>query len=363
MKEIFFTLFLALLAISNATAASPYDFSAVCPSGHKLFYKITDVNNKTVELTYETNITTQRKPHYSSAPTGNIDIPSTVSNAGNTYKVTSIGANCFEYCSQITAVSIPNTVIKIGDSAFFSDNMLTSISIPNSVVNIDTYAFSDCLNLATITIGNSVENIANLAFYNCAHKAKFYCKPLSVPSISGDTFQKTDSFDIYVSCDALQNYKSADNWKNLRGEFIVAEFYNLDCKSESEEKGTVTSDGCVTFSALPKTGYQFAQWSDGNADNPRIFVLTNDVTVTAQFEKSTAIDNVNSDNQQRVYVNGSRIVVDNTVAEVINVYSINGQLVDSKRNNRESKVEFDVSLNGIYLVKTDKSVTKVVVRK
>ena len=42
----------------------------------------------------------------------------------------------------------------------------------------------------------------------------------------------------------------------------------------------------VTLSASPNYGYHFTQWSDGNTDNPRTFVLTQDTTFTAEFAKN-----------------------------------------------------------------------------
>ena len=39
----------------------------------------------------------------------------------------------------------------------------------------------------------------------------------------------------------------------------------------------------VTLSATPKYGYHFTQWSDGNTDNPRTIVMTQDTTFTAEF--------------------------------------------------------------------------------
>lgn len=39
----------------------------------------------------------------------------------------------------------------------------------------------------------------------------------------------------------------------------------------------------VTFTANPKYGYHFTQWSDGVKDNPRLFIITQDTTFTAEF--------------------------------------------------------------------------------
>ena len=39
----------------------------------------------------------------------------------------------------------------------------------------------------------------------------------------------------------------------------------------------------VTISASPNYGYHFTQWSDGNTENPRSLILTQDTTFTAEF--------------------------------------------------------------------------------
>ena len=54
--------------------------------------------------------------------------------------------------------------------------------------------------------------------------------------------------------------------------------------------GTVTEGGIyaegtlITLTATPNEGHQFARWNDGNTDNPRTLVLTQDTALTAYFE-------------------------------------------------------------------------------
>jgi hypothetical protein len=55
--------------------------------------------------------------------------------------VTSIGANAFQYCGQLTGVTIPNTVNRIGGWAFYNTG-LTSAMIPAGVTNIGYLAFA-----------------------------------------------------------------------------------------------------------------------------------------------------------------------------------------------------------------------------
>ena len=50
------------------------------------------------------------------------------------------------------------------------------------------------------------------------------------------------------------------------------------------EGGTYAEGTVVTLTATPDEGYQFTQWSDGNTDNPRTLVLTQDTSLVAYFE-------------------------------------------------------------------------------
>lgn len=65
--------------------------------------------------------------------------------------------------------------------------------------------------------------------------------------------------------------------------------HTIDVVSESETMGDVTGGGTfeegtpTTIQALPHSCYQFAHWQDGNTQNPRTVVATDDITYTASF--------------------------------------------------------------------------------
>ena len=69
-------------------------------------------------------------------------------------------------------------------------------------------------------------------------------------------------------------------------EFI--RYFNIETSAVGN--GTVTEGGTyaegteITLTATPDEGYQFTQWSDGNTDNPRTLVLTQDTSLIAYFE-------------------------------------------------------------------------------
>ncbi|MCR4658889.1 MAG: leucine-rich repeat protein [Bacteroidales bacterium] len=160
MKKLLLILALALLAVCQSAFA--YDFSAVAPSGHRLYYNIV---NGEAQVTYQRT----SSPHYYNL-TGDLSIPSSVTNPNNgqTYAVTSIGGMAFYGCSGLTSVTIPNAVTSIGYDAFYGCSGLTSVTIPNSVTSIGYDAFSGCSGLTSVIIPNSVTSIGMYAFYDCS---------------------------------------------------------------------------------------------------------------------------------------------------------------------------------------------------
>lgn len=78
--------------------------------------------------------------------------------------VTEIGYEAFESCYYLTAVKIPDSVIKIDDYAFYACG-LSDIIIPEGVAYIGDAAFMFC-NLTSVTIPESVTYISNNAFHN-----------------------------------------------------------------------------------------------------------------------------------------------------------------------------------------------------
>lgn len=69
--------------------------------------------------------------------------------------------------TSLTSVTIPNSVTSIGNQAFYDCSGLTSVTIPNSVTSIGDYAFSGCSGLTSVVIPNSVTSIGDYAFRGC----------------------------------------------------------------------------------------------------------------------------------------------------------------------------------------------------
>ena len=175
MKHIFFIL--ALIAFTSQICAESIEVANA--DGVTISYNF--INNKTeLQVTYTGSYPSgngQGRIVYSTY-SGVINIPSSVTYEDKNYKVTEIGSQAFKKCTNLTNVSIPNSIINIGISAFQDCSGLTSIMIPNSVTSIGDGAFSGCNNLKSIIIPNSVTSIGFSAFSRCSNltSLKLYCK-------------------------------------------------------------------------------------------------------------------------------------------------------------------------------------------
>ena len=183
MKKLLFTLIIALLAATGAWAQE-FTFD-------NLKYTVTDAEAKTVELTgYETK------------PEGALTIPATVTNESTEYSVTSIGSRAFSWCSQLTAVTIPEGVATIGDYAFEYCSSLTEVNIPASAINIGNWVFDYCSALTAIHVaeGNTAYSSENGVLFNkdkttliqypVGNSATAYTVPATVTTIGSSAFKK-----------------------------------------------------------------------------------------------------------------------------------------------------------------------------
>ena len=78
-------------------------------------------------------------------------------------KVTSIGKSAFRM-SDVTKVTLPDTIEKIDSHAFAFATSLKEINIPEGVTEIGNNAFMGCMSLENIALPENVETIGMYAF-------------------------------------------------------------------------------------------------------------------------------------------------------------------------------------------------------
>jgi hypothetical protein len=162
--------------------------------------------------------TTVAVHNYNSSLPTNLTIPSTVTNNGTTYSVTSIGYNAFYDCNTLVSVVIPSSVISIGNNAFCSCDILSSVTIGENVTTIGSAAFKACINLPSISIPNSVTTIGDNIFETCgnllnvtigsgltaiADHAFHSCMQLKTVNFNGNSLTTIGSHAFY-DCQALK---------------------------------------------------------------------------------------------------------------------------------------------------------------
>lgn len=97
-----------------------------------------------------------------------------------------LGINCFDNCSSLKNITIPQSVTGICISAFSGSGIL-SIDIPDSVTCISGRAFAGCRNLTNVTLGNGIKDILFEAFNGCEKLTKIHL-PESLQTIGDQCF-------------------------------------------------------------------------------------------------------------------------------------------------------------------------------
>ncbi len=237
------------------------------------------------------------QPAISTTTTGSVTIPETVYYNGNTYHVEYIDMNAFNSCSQITSVTLPESVIMIGESAFYgcrsmksimlpkkalpnytffigyaafeNCTSLTEISLPESLKELPSFVFNNCYKLQSITLPSTLQSIDYGAFNGCSELAKVSIKATIPPTLDASAFDNTSNITLCVPQGSKTAYEAADYWKNFKEiiedaslqiisfadskvkELCVANWdTNGDGELDVDEAATVTDLGAV-FQWIP----------------------------------------------------------------------------------------------------------------
>lgn len=135
------------------------------------------------DFTYTDNGSSITITAYPTSAAGAAEIPASILGK----PVTSIGSSAFRYCSGLTSIMIPNTIISIDSYAFSNCTGLTTLGIPGSVTSIGSSVFYYCTSLTDVTISSGVTSIGYAAFQMCRSLASVTI-PSSVTTIGSSAF-------------------------------------------------------------------------------------------------------------------------------------------------------------------------------
>lgn len=276
---------------------------------------------------------------------------------------------------KITVVAENGTVTGAGEYDYGKEVTLTATA--NSGYKF--VRWSDSVTTATRTI--KVEADVNLTALFVAEDAKEFKVTLTAENgtVEGSgTYYEGDT--VIIKATANENFKfvkwSDDNTDNPRT-LVVKSDVELSAIFESTIEvtftvSTIANNGTVTgagiyhkgdtaiFTATANKGYKFVGWSDGNTDNPRIVIVTEDLTMEAKFEKdSNSAISEEVANSINIFAYSNVIVVENADAE-ISVYNTMGGLVCKEQGNGVSN-QITINGAGIYIVKVGNVAKRVVI--
>ncbi|MBE7051651.1 MAG: leucine-rich repeat domain-containing protein [Ruminococcaceae bacterium] len=167
MKNKYFVVVLCLiLALSNITSLSGFATSEVVASG-KCGDNTTWVFYDNGEFVVSGNGSMYNWYSWQTNSMPWIAYKSQIKSVRIEEGVTIIGERTFADCTNISTLSLPNSLTIISDYAF-EECGIANLTIPNNVTHIGSYAFNGCTKLQNFVLGDNVSSIDSYAFYACS---------------------------------------------------------------------------------------------------------------------------------------------------------------------------------------------------
>jgi len=187
MKPIF-TLALLLIVACGLLQAQIYDFTAVSPSGHMLYYNRLPGGVSVVHPSHD-----EHNPWKGfDKPSGSLVIPAKVEHNGQTYTVLSIAECCFLECNNLDSITLPSTLKSIGRYAIAGCRALRGVVVvPEGVTELGNYAFC-CSGMSNVVLPSTLKKIGFSAFQDC-DRLSYVVVPDGVSSIGDKAFHQIPS--------------------------------------------------------------------------------------------------------------------------------------------------------------------------
>lgn len=133
--------------------------------------------------------------------------------------ITSIGNCTFSGCSNISSISLPNSLTQIGAHVFYKNTSLSSIVIPEGVTNLSDNVFFGCSNLKSVSLPQSMRNLGSGVFWKCSSLSDISF-PLNLATIGNCTFYGCSSLTSITIPDSVttidvEAYKSCSNLSSV----------------------------------------------------------------------------------------------------------------------------------------------------
>ena len=201
MKKLFVIIVLMALAMNGFTQQIHFDFAETIESGQTLYFLKGYYGPQDVMVTYpcyhdtiiynssgaSTHITTFYYGY--EEPSGDLIIPSTITHDDTVYTITTIGYNAFWKCTNITSLTLPNTLNSIIQGAFAGCTGISGeVVFPDAVTHLGADAFRTCTSLNSVVFNDSLKTIGSSAFQGCTSLEHISSFPESLTKIYHKAF-------------------------------------------------------------------------------------------------------------------------------------------------------------------------------
>ena len=124
------------------------------------------------------------------------------------------------------------------------------------------------------------------------------------------------TYDLLIqdrSGNTLQSYSGEFRTQSTNDRTVTVEYDAA--QGQVTGAGTYLVGDTVTLTAIPNDGYRFVRWSNDVEDNPYTFVISDNVTISAEFEKviATSIEHTHSQSPmtdcQKIIHNGQLLIL------------------------------------------------------
>ena len=197
-----------------------------------------------------------------------------MSNAACTQSLLYNSSKKYDIRTQITSLTIGDEVTTIGENVFKGCSNLETVVFGENVQDIGNNAFRGCQNIYEMTVrAKKVPNVvaeSASSKYDGTFRGVSKLAELHVPAESVKKYKIHPVWGLFDVITAIPCVVTL-HCDNVMGAVTGA--------------GSYQANEQVNISASPNLGYRFRQWSDGITTNPRTLVVVGDTTLTAEFEE------------------------------------------------------------------------------
>lgn len=259
-----------------------------------------------------------------------ITIPESVKYIGTSafktgWNLQSVHINNIEKWNEIEFEDVTASPLYYARNLYVQDTLMTTLVLPEGITSIGNYNYSNAKCLTTLVLPSTLENLGEYAFGECSNIQEIYTYATIPPTIADEngTFTYDVNCAVYVPKGTLNDYKVAYGWKRFFDaggmsemgiSYYTITFQNWDgtellTLSEVEE-GTLPAYTAElpTRPEDDKFTYTFIGWT------PEIVPATEDATYTATYEatpKTEGIEDVIIDDiiTQKLLHNGQIFIL------------------------------------------------------